>query len=160
MMDLALLNYLKEKNIEYKEFKHPPMFKVSDEKKAKKNIPGEKSKNLFLKDENNNFYLAVWQAYQRLPMSFLKKKLKIRSLEFASSEELKIYLKTTPGSVSIFSLIYAKNISVIIDRHLWEAEYSGYHPNENTSTFVISKEDLHKFISSLKIKYKVISLNE
>jgi len=157
-MDTKLFDYLRAKSIGFKEYKHPAMFKVSDELEMKKNIPGQRAKSLFLKDNHNNFYLVVWDAYSKLPTNKLRKHLKVKDIEFASSEELKFNLNTTPGSVSIFAMIHAKNVRLLIDTRLWNAEYSGYHPNENTSTLVISKEDLHKFCDSLNIPYEVISL--
>ena len=156
-MNKDLFDYLKSHGISYKEYHHPAMFKVADEEKIKANIPGMKSKNLFLKDSNGKFYLIIWEAYSKLPINKLKKRLKVKDLEFASPEELKSKLNVLPGSVSIFAMINAKDAHLIIDSRLWLSELSGYHPNDNTSTLVISKANLHNFVLSLKIQYEVVS---
>ncbi len=117
------------------------------------------TKNLFLKDEANNFYLICMYANKRLDLKLLKKKLKARDkLSLASPEQLKEHLNLTPGSVSIFGMIHAKNVSLILDKQVWESEKVGFHPNINTSTLELSHTDLKKFYDSLKSKKEIIDL--
>ena len=160
-MEKALEDYLKEHNINYIEHKHPAVFTVEQSKEIKLNIPGMHTKNLFLKDDKGNFYLMCMNAHKRLDIKSLKKKLSLTGkLHFGSEEELKQQLNLTPGSVSIFGMIYSSNVLLLIDKEVWQAPIIGSHPNINTSTLEITHENLEKFLHSLKSKFEIINLDE
>ena len=157
-MDPNLKPYLEKHKIEYKIYSHPPVFTVEESKKIKLNISGTHTKCLFLKDEHSQFYLICLLANKRLNTSLLRKKFNLRELYFASEEELKSGLNLTPGSVSIFGMIYAKSTYLIIDKDLWNADAVGFHPNINTSTIVLDHNNLEKFYNSLKTKKEIMKL--
>ena len=121
-------------------------------------IPARHTKCLFLKDEHERFYLVVLPAEKRLNMKVLRKKINVRKLHFASPEELKNELHLTPGSVSLFGMIYAQTVNLIIDKELWDANAVGFHPNINTSTIVVNHENLEKFYKSLRGKKEILEL--
>ncbi len=159
-MDNHLEEYLKKNNFSYTLFKHPAVFTVEQSKNepAIKNIPGTRTKSLFLKNENSSFYLITLVGEKRLNIKALEKHLKVKHLQFASSEELKAQLDVNPGSVSLFSILNGRNISLIIDKEIWKADFAGYHPNINTETLVLSKEALKTLFKILKCKKEVIEL--
>jgi len=157
-MDPSLKQYLGKFNIKYKEHKHPAVFTVEESKKIDKGIPGLHTKNLFLYDDNENFYLVCLPADKRLNIKLLKQILNSRDLHFGSPEMLKAHLNITPGSVSLFNMIYAKDVELVIDKAVWDAEITGFHPNENTSTLEITKESLEKFYNSLRGKKRIVHL--
>lgn len=160
-MEKALQEYLKTHNINYIEHKHPAVFTVEQSKEIKLSIPGLHTKNLFLKDEKGNFYLVCMNAHKRLDIKSLKAKLNLTGkLQFGSEEELKQHLNLTPGSVSIFGMIYAKKVILLLDKEVWLAPITGFHPNINTSTLEILHKELEKFLNSLKSKYQIINLDE
>ena len=158
-MDSNLSNYLKEHKIEYKEHKHKAVFTVAESESIKKDIPGLHTKNLFLKDDSGFFYLVCMNAHKRLDIKALRKTLKVDKLHFASPEELKEHLHLTPGSVSIFGMIYSSSVLLLIDKEVWQADIIGSHPNINTATLEITHKDLEKFVKSLKAKYQIIGLD-
>lgn len=158
MEDKALLGYLKNHKIEFNEFPHVAVFTVAESRKIKEKIPGTHTKNLFLKDEKGSFYLVCLPALKRLDIKDLEKQLNIKHLTFGSPEELKENLSLTPGSVSIFGMIHATSVSLILDKEISEAELSGHHPNINTATIVLKKKDLEKYLSSLKAKKLILQL--
>lgn len=158
IVDANLKKYLSANGIEYKIHEHPAIFTVEESRKLIKDKPYFHSKSLFLKDENGNFYLVSMNAYKRLDIKLLKKHLNAKKLNFASPEELKQELNLTPGSVSIFGMIYAKNTNMIVDKELWNAKFVGFHPNINTETLEISHENLEKFYNSLKCKKEIIEI--
>lgn len=159
-MDQELKDYLKRHNIDYTEHSHPAVFTVEESKKLKEKIPGLHCKCLFLKDNNSKFYLVALPAQKRLDTKNLRKNLEIKKLNFGSPEELKEKLNLTPGSVSIFGMIYANpdEVTFIIDKQVWEAEISGFHPNINTATLELKHADLEKFYSSLKTKKIILEV--
>ena len=160
-MEKTLFDYLKKHNIIHTEHRHPAVFTVEQSKEIKLDIPGMHTKNLFLKDEKGNFYLICMNAHKRLDIKSLKAKLNLTGkLHFGSEEELKQHLNLTPGSVSIFGMIYSKEVILLLDKEVWDAPIIGSHPNINTSTLEIPHRELEKFLLSLKSKYQVINLDE
>ena len=159
-MDKNLLSFLENHKIKYKIHLHPPVFTVAESKKLNAEIPGVfHTKNLFLKDEANNFFLVCMDAHKMLDLKSLKDKINaLKKLRFASEQELRENLNVSPGSVSIFAMIYSKNVSLIIDKKIIESEKVGFHPNINTATLEINKENLEKYLSNLKCKKLVIEL--
>ena len=55
-------------------------------------------------------------------------------------------------------MIYAKDVKLIIDKEVWDAPITGFHPNINTSTLEITHEDLEKFVNSLKSEKQIMEL--
>ncbi len=159
-MDQTLKTYLANHGIKYKTHSHQPIFTVAQSLESNAEIPGVfHTKNLFLKDEAGSFYLVCMYAHKKLNLKDLKNKLKAKKkIQFASQEELKAQLNVSPGSVSIFSAIYAKKITLVIDKKILEAEKTGFHPNDNTATLEINKENLLKFLQTLKIKTLYLEL--
>ena len=159
-MEEKLEKYLLRHNIGYVLHRHKAVFTVKESKKEPDiiSIPGLRTKSLFLRDKEKNFYLVCLPGEKRLDMKNLREKLKVKELHFASPEELKYHLDLTPGSVSIFGMINAKNVTLIIDEDVWEAEKTGFHPNINTATLEIDKEQLRKFVHSLNCKHIIIKL--
>ncbi|MDP3881609.1 MAG: YbaK/EbsC family protein [Nanoarchaeota archaeon] len=157
-MDQNLKLYLKEKGIIYKEHTHPAVFTVAESKEVIKEYSYLHTKNLFLKDKNGRFYLVCLPAEKRLDVKLLEKHLHIKKLKFSSPEELKDELNLTPGSVSIFGIIYSKKTSLIIDQEVYDAEKTGFHPNINTATLEIDRKNLRIFLESIKVEKEVIKL--
>jgi Ala-tRNA(Pro) deacylase len=158
-MDEKLRDYLSSRNISYKIHEHPAIFTVEESKKLIKDKTYFHSKSLFLRDEKGNFYLVSMNAHKRLNIRHLEKHLNVKKLFFASPEDLKQELNLTPGSVSIFGMIYSKNTFLIVDKELWNAKTVGFHPNINTATLEISHENIGKFYNSLNSKKEIIELD-
>ncbi|MFH1290899.1 MAG: prolyl-tRNA synthetase associated domain-containing protein [Nanoarchaeota archaeon] len=159
-MKQDLKDHLEKNNVSYEVHEHPAVFTVEDSKKLKNEIPGLHCKCLFLKGNNQKFYLVAMPAEKRLEMKSLRKKLDVKKLHFSSSGELKERLNLTPGSVSIFGMIHAKpgEVVFIIDKEVWDAGVVGFHPNINTATLEISHENLERFLNSLDSDKKIMEL--
>jgi Ala-tRNA(Pro) deacylase len=157
-MDSTLKQYLETNNIKYKLHKHPAVFTVEEHKNAKLPIPGMHTKSLFLKDTNNKFYLICMPGEKRLDIKFLKTRFSAKKFEFCSPEELLQELHVTPGSVSIFTMIYAKKTILLVDKDVWSAEIVGFHPNINTETLELTHNELEKFYNSLQAEKHIIEL--
>jgi Ala-tRNA(Pro) deacylase len=157
-MDQQLSSYLKKHSINFKEHFHPAVFTVVESEKIKSHIPGIHTKNLFLNDENKNHYLVCMFAHKRLDMKKLKAYLKVKELHFSPPSELNKHLNLTPGSVSIFGMIHAKSVTLIIDKQVYSAEISTHHPNINTSTLEITHSDLLSFLQTLNCRKEIIEI--
>ena len=117
---MNIKEYLKKLGVEFREFKHKPVFTVEEAKKERtcENLRGVHSKNLFLKErKSRRFYLVVTPESKPLEIKKLEGVLGDK-LKFANDGDLKEILGVTPGSVSPFGLINDKSrkAKVIIDR--------------------------------------------
>lgn len=157
-MDSKLKSYLEKYSIIYDTHEHPAVFTVEESKSIKLKILGLHTKCLFLKGDNSTFYLVALPALKRLDTKSLRQHLKLKKLSFASSEELKEHLNLTPGSVSIFGIMHSKLVYLILDKEIWDAPLTGFHPNINTSTITLTHKNLEKFYNSIKTKKEIISL--
>jgi Ala-tRNA(Pro) deacylase len=68
-------------------------------------------------------------------------------LSFGSPDRLKKYLGVDPGSVTVLATINDPGhaVELIFDTVLWEEETFQFHPLVNTSTLLISRENLKRF---------------
>lgn len=93
-------------------------------------------------------------------MKKLKKQLGEKDLSFAKPEELKEHLNLTPGSVSIFGLIYSsEHVTLLLDKQLWEGDIVGFHPNQNDATVEIDHSNLEKFYNSIVVEKQIVDLD-
>ncbi len=129
---------------------HPPVFTVEQAEKHWKNITGAHCKNLFLRNKKgNHHYLVILEASKQAELRTLTKRLGEDRLSFASPERLMRFLGLEAGSVSPFGLINdrQKQVKVIVDSGLKEADLVNFHPNINTETVGITYFDFEKFLS-------------
>jgi len=68
-------------------------------------------------------------------------------LSFGSPDRLKKHLGVDPGSVTVLATINDPQhaVELIFDEILWKEEAFQFHPLVNTSTLVISRENLQRF---------------
>ncbi len=161
-MNKELEQYLQQHDIQYKYHSHPAVFTVAESDIHCGDIPGMRGKNLFLKDKEGTagFFLLVVPGHKRVKMAMVQKFMGIRKLAFATEQELWQYLHLTPGSVSPFGLIHdmKQEVTVLIDQDIWDAPVVNFHPNVNTASLELSRENFHKFIASLSQKVKILAV--
>lgn len=155
---MEIKNHLVELGLSFKEFKHPPVYTCEEAERYNQDIKGIHSKNLFIKDKKSKiFYLVILPASKQLDMNKLGGLLNDK-IKFANEEDLKNILGLNKGAVSPFGLINDKKnkVQIVIDKEVWDSEFVSFHPNINTETLELTKEDFHKFIKSLKNKLIII----
>lgn len=152
---------LDELKIAYVKHEHPAVFTCEEADVHCAKIPGGKSKSLFLRNrKGETHYLVVMEAAKKLDMKKLTQLLGESKISFASEDRLQKYLKLTPGSVSPFGLIndVNKEVIVILDQDLLKYDRLSYHPNINTATLELSREDVQKFLKFTENKTRVLNL--
>lgn len=160
-MSKSIYTILDDLGIQYTEVKHPPLFTTADGEAYWRDIPGIKTKNLFLRNRKGDVhYLAIVPAEKRIDLKRLAKELGESQLGFASPERLKQHLHLTPGSVTPFGLINDEDkcVNVLIDQPVADAKQQAFHPNINTATLSLSTKDLFRFFEYLDISPKIISV--
>jgi Ala-tRNA(Pro) deacylase len=154
-------DYLSRQGIEFDYYEHPeaPTIEI-----AAQYYRGEGTvlcKNLFFRNhKGNKHYLVIMDARHNMDIHDIEHKLHQGKLSFASPERMMKYLGVRPGSVSLFTLVNDVNHEVIlfIDRKLLEAEKVSFHPNDNTASLVISRDDMVKFINGIGNQYEYMDL--
>lgn len=102
-------------------------------------------KNLFLCNrQKTNFYLLLMPGDKPFKTKDISKQINSARLSFGSDEDLLELLNLTPGSCTIFGLLYDKQhkVQLLIDKDVLKEERFGCHPCINTSTIGINTNDL------------------
>ncbi len=157
-MDQVLRSCLEKLGVRYRLHGHKAVFTVGESGFLRGVIPGMHTKNLFLKDDKGAFYLVCMEGDRKLDMKALRSRLRAGKLHFGNAEELKGELNLTPGSVSIFGMIYARNTKLILDKKVWSADIVSFHPNINTETLELRHGDLELFYNSLECQKEIMEL--
>ena len=150
--------FLKKNKIRYQLYSHPPVYTVTQAEEYTSKIPGKGAKNLFLKSKKGErYFLFILPGEKRANLKEFAKKVEVKKVSFASPQELKKILGVTPGAVSPFNIINdkEKRVEIFIDREIYEAPFIHAHPNVNTASILISREDFRKFFQLLKRQFTV-----
>ncbi|HEX2977185.1 MAG TPA: prolyl-tRNA synthetase associated domain-containing protein [Bacteroidales bacterium] len=157
-----LYKLLNELSISFEYHEHPPVATIADAITHWSEYNSGRCKNIFFRNhKGDRHYLVILEHLNQLNIHELEKRLKQGKLSFASPERLRKYLGVQPGSVSPFGLINDKerNVYVFIDDKLLDFERLAFHPNDNTATLVVSRNDLIRFIEYLGNSYEFTGLS-
>lgn len=102
-------------------------------------------KNLFLCNrQKTNFYLLLMPGDKPFKTKDISKQINSARLSFGSDEDLLELLNLTPGSCTIFGLLFDKQhkVQLLIDKDVLKEERFGCHPCINTSTIGLYTNDL------------------
>ena len=156
-------NLLDELQISYDIYEHPPVPTVEEALPYWNKIDATHCKNLFFRNhKGNQHYLVILNHEQQLKIRDLEQRLKQGKISFASSKRMDRFLGLGGGSVSVFGLINDKenHVHLFLDASLKSAERISFHPNENTSTLVISFNSFLRFLDWSGNSYEFITLYE
>ncbi len=144
---MDIFSFLDSNSISYQRFDHSAVFTCEQAKKQNPNLPGTKTKNLFLRDnKGKRHFLVSVPDYVTVDLKALTSILKADRLGMASAERLKKHLGLDPGSVTLLGVVNDSSctVQVVVDQELWQAKALQCHPLTNTSTLVIAVSDLQK----------------
>jgi Ala-tRNA(Pro) deacylase len=132
-------------------YAHRPVFTVEEGRDIKERIPGGHTKNLFLKDKKDAYWLvtALWDT--QIDLKWLPARLDAGRLSFGSAERLQAALGVTPGSVTPLALVNdsARQVQPVLDARLIAEEKINCHPLQNDMTTALSPQDLVKFMNDM-----------
>ena len=145
--DKLLIKLLDKNNINHILYKHPPLFTVDDSRKLRGNIKGGHTKNLFLKNKKNNFFLFSCLESTMIDLKLLKQRLNLSTISFAGEKYLHELLGVKPGAVTPFGLLNdnEKKVKFFLDLKLNEFNSINFHPLVNTATINIKRDALYNF---------------
>ncbi|MFQ6116272.1 MAG: prolyl-tRNA synthetase associated domain-containing protein [bacterium] len=156
-----IYQFLAGHNIAYERHDHPPVFTCEQADRLVPDLPAAKTKNLFLRDNKGRRHFLVIVGYEKtVDLKALRGLLGSSKLSLGSAERLQKYLGVTPGAVSLLALVNDVNreVEVIFDKDLWQAQAFRFHPLVNTSTLVISRENIERFLEITEHEVRVLEI--
>jgi len=153
-------SYLNHLDIQYVKHMHPAVYTVEEANQHWDSIIGMHCKNLFMRDKKGRkHFLIVVESSKQLDIKALNEKLGER-LSFASPERLLKHLALEPGSVSPFGLINnADNaVRLFLDQDIQNVDKVSFHPNVNTVTLTLQKDDFLKYVEAVGNEWRFIEL--
>ena len=161
LSETDLLELLKRNGIDFQIHNHQPLFTVEDSEKLRGKISGSHTKNLFLKNKKNDFFLFSCDENASVNLKLFTKSIGAKNLSFANAKYLLEFLGIQPGSVSPYALLNDKNnmVSFYLDEKLYKSEVINFHPLINTTTITTKTKDFIKFILENKKKINIFSLD-
>lgn len=102
---MDVYKYLENLKIDYEKMEHKPVSTAKEALFIEETMNGEGVKNLFLKDDHNNYYLYIIKSNKRADLKALANYLNSGKLHFGNEEELKKYLGLKPGAVSLLGIL-------------------------------------------------------
>ncbi|MEI6666524.1 MAG: prolyl-tRNA synthetase associated domain-containing protein [Acidobacteriota bacterium] len=155
------LAFLDRRGIAYTYHSHPPVFTVEESLRLVPELPGAKTKNLFLRNRKGTRHLLLITSHdKRVNLDALSAAVGINGLSFASPERLLKHLGVPPGAVSLLALVNDEpnSVEVVVDAAVWNAEAVQCHPLDNGATVVIPRDDVRRFVEATGHSARVIDV--
>ena len=161
LTEKTLLDMMDKSGYSYNLHTHEPLHTVEDSIKNRGLIKGAHSKNLFLKNKKNQFFLFSCLEETNIDLKKLSKSLSLGNASFAKEEHLYSYLGVVPGSVTPYGLLNDFNNKVVfyLDSNFLKANSVNFHPLINTSTLNVNIKDFINFLKKNKKKVNVFDFN-
>ena len=151
------IKLLGDKGYQYDLHEHEALFTVEDSNKLRGQIKGSHSKNLFLKNKKNKFFLISCEEFTDINLKKISKSLNLGNVSFAKEKYLINLLGIKPGSVTPFALLNdtENKIDFYLEEKLYNSEFVNFHPLTNTATITMK---CNKFIEFMIENYKKIHI--
>lgn len=156
-----LLQFLQDLGIEVETRDHAPVFTVAEAAALAHDIPGGHTKNLFVKDKKDQFFLLTVEENAVVDLKTVHTIIGAASkVSFGKPEKLMEYLGVIPGSVTALGAINdsGNNVTFILDEDLMKFEVINCHPLSNDATTSICRDDLVRFLEATGHKPLVLKV--
>jgi Ala-tRNA(Pro) deacylase len=159
--EVPVVERLRELGIPFERHEHPPVATVEQAAAHWAGIDAAHCKNLFLRNQKGDrHYLLILEHSKKADLRAVANQIGDGKLSFGSPERLLKHLGLTPGSVSPFGLIHdsTQSVRVVVDRDLQSAARISFHPNINTATLVVARDDFVRFLAACGNRVQYISV--
>ena len=149
--EAELFAFLADLGISVSTVRHPPLYTVADSQSLRGEIPGGHTKNLFLKDKKDNFFLVSVGEDAVVDLKQVHTIIGAASrVSFGKPEMLMELLGVIPGAVTVFGLINdtQRRVKVVLDQDLMAHDVINAHPLINEATTSITSADLIRFVEA------------
>jgi Ala-tRNA(Pro) deacylase len=141
--------YLDNHGVNYEITEHSAVFNMEELNSVLLAYPDRIAKNLFIRDDKKrNYYLITIKGDKHVDLKQFRKTHALRSLTFASAEDLMTIMRLNPGAVTPLGLLNdeERKITLYLDSAFGNG-IVGVHPNDNTATVWLKAKDLMRIIS-------------
>lgn len=156
-----LFRFLDSLGIEVATVSHPPLFTVADSQSLRGELPGGHTKNLFLKDKKDNYFLLTVDEDAVVDLKTIHHLIGAASkVSFGKPEALLELLGVTPGAVTALGPINDSEgkVQVFLDESLMQNTLINCHPLINTATTTIASADLIIFLKATGHEPQILKL--
>ena len=156
-----LFSFIDSLGIEVTTITHPPLFTVADSQGLRGELQGGHTKNLFLKDKKDNYFLLTVDENAVVDLKTIHHLIGAASkVSFGKPEAMLELLGVTPGAVTAFGPINdaQRKVQVFLDEALMQNSLINCHPLINTATTTIASADLIKFLKATGHEPTVLKL--
>ena len=162
LVSKEFIKLFSDKGYDYDLHEHQALFTVEDSNKFRGQIRGSHSKNLFLKNKKNKFFLISCEELTDINLKRVSKFLGLGNVSFAKEEYLINLLGVKPGSVSPFALLndIENNTEFYLEEKLYNSKLVNFHPLTNTATITISCSSFIEFMIENNKKIHIFSIIE
>ena len=146
-----LFQFLDSLGIAHQTKYHPPVFTVAESQALRDEIPGGHTKNLFLKDKKDRYFLLTVDEHATVDLKTVHQIVGGASkFSFGKPEKLMEYLGVIPGAVTAFGVVNdaGGNVTIVFDADLMKNDVVNCHPLSNDATTSISSGDLIRFVEA------------
>ncbi len=146
-----LFRFLDDLGIRHVTKNHQPVFTVAESVALRDEIPGGHTKNLFVKDKKDNYFLLTVEENATVDLKSVHTVIGAASrVSFGKPEKLMEYLGVIPGAVTAFGAINdaGGNVKIILDEDLMKHDIVNGHPLSNDATTSVASKDLLRFIEA------------
>jgi Ala-tRNA(Pro) deacylase len=156
-----LVGFLKAHGIGFVRHDHLPVSTCEEELRHVPESGAARTKNLFMRDRRGRRHLLlVTLCAKSVSIADFAETAGADRLSFGSPERLMRYLGVEPGSVTLLGLMNDVDhaVEVYIDADVWSAPSIHAHPLRNDATFVLSHEDVVRFLTATGHRPRVVSV--
>ena len=146
-----LLRFLDDLGIVHTTKDHAPVFTVAESVALRDAIPGGHTKNLFVKDKKDQFFLLTVEEHAVVDLKTVHTLIGAASkVSFGKPEKLMEYLGVIPGAVTAFGAINdsGHQVTFVLDADLMQNDIINGHPLSNDATTSIGSKDLIRFLEA------------
>lgn len=153
---------LERLGIEVTTHEHPPLYTVADSQALRGEIAGAHTKNLFLKDRKDNYFLLTVGEEAQVDLKQIHHAIGASGrVSFGKPEALMELLGVAPGAVTAFAIMNDTEgrVRIFFDENLMREAVINAHPLVNTATTSIARDDLLRFVESTGHDPQILNLS-
>ena len=143
--------------------RHPPLFTVADSQALRGEIAGGHTKNLFLKDRKDAYYLLTVEEDAVVDLKQIHHRIGASGrVSFGKAEALMELLGVTPGAVTAFGVINDTEgkVKLFLDETQMRHELVNAHPLTNEATTSIRAHDLVRFARAVGHEPQILKMTD
>ena len=140
MNEAEILDYLTTQGIDYEYQRHPAVLTMDEAERLALPHPESEARYMFVRESRTHRYLHQ-PAQSPVDLKAISRQQGLRSLSFASADELREILRLETGAVTPLALLNAPDVTLYLDEALLGGRIA-VHPNTNTATVWLQTADL------------------